>query len=242
MIADVFNDSLLGATDVDTPPQAIEFSFGRADCGYMASGPNLNDTVTLFSQKQIEQRQVAFVHQGRTNCSVWFNLTDGQSGPPSQHQLHISARRMQIRLVRNQRLHVFPLMQQSITSAQLLAVTSSGDLPGSHQQQNLPRFQITRHPRLGRLLLELPDGSTKRVGSFTQRDLNQSLVIYEHTEQFADLSVEDSFTFDVLSDLSAPLQSQQFNIEVSVATMAEGGLDRYLGNFSCNIFFKNETQ
>lgn len=177
---------------------------------------------------QIQNRQIAFVHQGRSNCTVTFNLTDGQSGPATQHVLQISARRMQIRLIRNQKLHVFPLMQQSITSAQLLAVTSSGDLPGSHQQ-NLPRFQVTRHPKLGRLLLELPDGSTKRVGSFTQRDLNQSLVIYEHTEPFADLSVEDSFTFDVISDLSSPLQQQQFHIEVSVATMAEGGLDRYLG-------------
>ena len=136
---------------------------------------------------------------------------------------------MQVRLVRNQRLHVFPMMQQSITSAQLLAVTS-GDIL-TNRQQNVPRFQVIRPPRLGRLLLEQADGSTKRITSFTQRDLNQSLVIYEHTEPFADVSVNDSFIIDIMSDLSSPLQHQQFNIEISVATMAEGGLDRYLGIF-----------
>ena len=164
---------------------------------------------------------------GRTNCSISFNLTDGQSAPASQHQLQISARKMQIRLVRNERLHVFPMMQQSITSAQLLALTN-GDIATNHQQ-NVPRFHVSRPPRLGRLLLEQPDGSTQKITSFTQRDLNQSLVIYEHTEPFADLSVTDSFVMDVMSDLSAPLQGQQFNIEISVATMAEGGLDGYLG-------------
>ena len=134
---------------------------------------------------------------------------------------------MQVKLVRNQRLHVFPMMQQSITSAQLLAVTS-GDIL-TNRQQNVPRFQVIRPPRLGRLLLEQADGSTKRITSFTQRDLNQSLVIYEHTEPFADVIVNDSFIIDIMSDLSSPLQHQQFNIEISVATMAEGGLDRYLG-------------
>jgi hypothetical protein len=43
------------------------------------------------------------------------------------------------------------------------------------------------------------------------------------------VSVNDSFVIDIMSDLSSPLQQQQFNIEISVATMAEGGLDRYLG-------------
>lgn len=240
----LLDNNQLGATDVDTLPHSIEFSFEKFDCGYLASGPNLSEPVSVITQRQIELRQVVFVHQnGRTNnCSVAFNLTDGQSSQSiSQHRLQISARKMQMRLIRNQRLHVFPLMQQSITSVQLLAVTNGGDSI-LNQQQNLPRFQVVRPPRLGRLLLEGPDGSTRRVTHFTQRDLNQSLVIYEHTEPFADLSVSDSFAFDVVSDLSSPLQQQQFDIEISVATMAEGGLDRYLGkkliNFQCHPSFK----
>jgi hypothetical protein len=85
---------------------------------------------------------------------------------------------MQLLLRRNVRLHVFPLMQQSITSNHLLVVTSD---PNSIRR---PRFRITRPPVLGRLLLEQADGSTQLVTSFTQRDLNQSLLIYEHTETF----------------------------------------------------------
>lgn len=54
-----------GASDVDTLPQSIEFSFGRADCGYMTSGSNLTDPVTTFTQQQIDLHQIAFVHQGK---------------------------------------------------------------------------------------------------------------------------------------------------------------------------------
>jgi len=133
---------------------------------------------------------------------------------------------MQLLLRRNVRLHVFPMMQQTITSNHLLAVTSD---PNSIRW---PRFRITRPPVLGRLLLEQADGSTQLVTSFTQRDLNQSLLIYEHTEPLADLSVNDNFVSDVSADLSDPLQSKVFHIEISVATMAEGGLNRYLGKSS----------
>ena len=152
-------------------------------------------------------------------------MTDGQSAAVND-KLLIMCRKMQLLLIRNIRLHVFPMMQQSITSSHLLAITS--DL----QSQHVARYQITQAPRLGRLLLEQEDGSTKAVTAFTQRDLNQSLLIYEHTEPFADLSVNDSFLFDVNTDLSSPLEQQQFNIEISVTTMAEGGLDRFLGNIN----------
>ena len=154
-----------------------------------------------------------------------FTVSDGQS-LPTQHKLSIVARKMKLVLIRNIRLHVFPMMQQSITSSQLLAITSD------YQPQQSISYQVVQLPRLGQLLLEQPDGSTKRVSSFTQRDLNQSLVIYEHTEPFADLTVNDSFVFHIESGLTAPLRQIQFDIEISVATMAEGGLDRYLGNIS----------
>ena len=157
------------------------------------------------------------------NCSLDFTVSDGQS-LATQHKLFIGARKMKLMLIRNIRLHVFPMMQQSITSSQLLAISSD------YQSRRSISYQVVQLPRLGQLLLEQPDGSTKRVSSFTQRDLNQSLVIYEHTEPFADLTVNDSFIFHIDSDLTEPLGHIQFDIEISVATMAEGGLDRYLGN------------
>ena len=54
----------IGAFDVDTLPQSIEYSFGKADCGFLATGPNLSDPISTFNQQQIEKHQIAFVHQG----------------------------------------------------------------------------------------------------------------------------------------------------------------------------------
>ena len=139
-----------------------------------------------------------------------FTVSDGQS-LPTKHKLFIVARKMKLVLSRNIRLHVFPMMQQSITSSQLLAITSD------YQSRQSIHYQVVQLPRLGQLLLEQPDGSTKRVSSFTQRDLNQSLVIYEHTKPFADLSVNDSFIFHIESDFTKPLRHIQFDIEISVA-------------------------
>ena len=161
-----------------------------------------------------------------------FSVTDGQNFG-GQHQMSVMARRLETLVTRNSRLHVFPMMQQSITSSHLVAVTSDY----GQQVERAIRYQVVRAPQLGRLLLEQADGSTKLVTGFTQRDLNQSLLIYEHTQPFADLSVNDSFTFDVGADLSNSLHQQQFTIEISVASMAEGGLDRYLGKYRFSTRF-----
>lgn len=58
-----------GATDADTLPQSIEFTFGKADCGYMATGPNLTEPIFTFTQDQINRHQIAFVHKGEALMS-----------------------------------------------------------------------------------------------------------------------------------------------------------------------------
>lgn len=68
-------------------------------------------------------------------------------------------------------------------------------------------------------------GLFKVVHSFTQSDVNSSLIVYEHTHPFADLYTNDSFTFTVLSHLAEPLVNQTFKIDISVSS---GGLDAYI--------------
>lgn len=53
-----------GASDIDSPAESIIFHFEGSQCGYLAVGFNLTDPVKAVTQKQIEDGQVAFVHEG----------------------------------------------------------------------------------------------------------------------------------------------------------------------------------
>jgi len=56
--------------------------------------------------------------------------------------------------------------------------------------------------------METSEGVWLEVERFTQRDINNSKVIYEHTKQFMDLTANDSFTFDVETHFAGALTNQ----------------------------------
>lgn len=100
-------------------------------------------------------------------------------------------------------LHIFPLQKKYLTSDHLLTVISD-----IHRTID---YDVTVSPSLGRLMMESEKaGIFKVVSSFTQNDLNNSKVFYEHTHQFSDLYANDSFTFNVRAHL-APKLTRQVN-------------------------------
>lgn len=115
-------------------------------------------------------------------------------------------------------MHIFPLQKKYITSSYLLITVSDPDREVI--------YEITRPPSLGRLMMESDtSGIFKVVSSFSQRDLNDSKVFYEHIHPFADLYVNDSFVFNVRSHLAEPLMTKKMKIDISVSS---GGLDAYI--------------
>lgn len=56
--------------------------------------------------------------------------------------------------------------------------------------------------------METSEGSWIEVDRFTQKDVNDSRVSYEHNKQFNNLSASDSFTFDVETYFAAPIKDQ----------------------------------
>lgn len=75
-------------------------------------------------------------------------------------------------------------------------------------------------------------GTYKVVGSFTQDDLNNKRIFYEHTHPFANLYANDSFVFDVKSHLAKPLTNRRLTIDISVSS---GGLDAYVSIPKINV-------
>lgn len=115
----------------------------------------------------------------------------------------ITARKVTLRLIAPgpSHLHVFPLHHQTLTPTQLFALASDVGRPVS--------YLVKSPPALGRLMMEsVPPGNPHSAMNFTQRDINNSRIFYEHTHPFFGLSINDSFSFDAKADFAEPLLDQ----------------------------------
>ncbi|XP_076037801.1 chondroitin sulfate proteoglycan 4-like [Oratosquilla oratoria] len=213
---------VLAVRDLDTPPEELRYSFTTPDTGYVALARNLTQQVSTFTQEDLEGSRVFFTHTGSLEGGFKWQVTDGVHSTTT-HLLTVVAKALHLTLVRNTLLHVFPMMQQTLSSTHLLAVTNDFD------PQRSVMYVVRKQPLFGRLLLEQADGSMIPVENFTQRDLNDSLVVFEHTQPFTDLSAKDMFLFDVETPFAEPLKNNEFLIDISVTTVKSGGLEKYLG-------------
>lgn len=70
------------------------------------------------------------------------------------------------------------------------------------------KYTVRNGPHLGKIIMETSEGAWLNVERFTQTDVNNSKVFYEHTKQFMDLTANDSFTFDVEAHFAESLTNQ----------------------------------
>ena len=71
-------------------------------------------------------------------------VSDGVHRTPPE-RLAVRVERLRLRLVTNTRLHVFPMMQQSITKGHLLVSTNDPRTPRTIT------YSVIRKPRLGKI-------------------------------------------------------------------------------------------
>lgn len=109
---------------------------------------------------------------------------------------------------RNMPLNVFPLTRKLISDKLLLTTCSD--------EAREIRYTVRNGPHLGKVIMETSEGVWLEVERFTQRDINNSKVIYEHTKQFTDLTANDSFTFDVETHFAGTLTNQVLNMTVNI--------------------------
>lgn len=207
------------AQDYDTPSVHIVFVVTSALGGVVVIGNDIfNTPLTNFTQYQINEEQVYFLHDSNhQNGQINFYATDGEHKTPVQ-VLHIVTNPVSLDLVRNEKLHVFPLTRKQILPDQLKYKCSDDDRDVI--------YQVTVLPQTGRILYEHQDNGTSiEVTEFTQNDINNGRILYEHTHPMVELKSNDSFFFDVKSKLANSLIDQIFNIEISVSS---GGLVRFL--------------
>ncbi|VVC93817.1 unnamed protein product [Leptidea sinapis] len=206
----------LYVNDIDTPSENVIIRIVDIVSGYIAMKDNLESPVNHFTQADIDQSRVAFVHTNGTKGKMIFNVTDGVHDL-SKITFLITTKTVTLKIARKHTLRVFPLMREPINNYHLMAKCSdpSRDI----------LFKVERAPTLGRIVMISGDNSHRSIKQFTQLDINKTIVYYEHTHPFSDLNTNDSFVFSVEAALAKPVTDQVFNIDISVSS---GGLAKYV--------------
>uniref|UniRef100_A0A1Y1JQR6 Chondroitin sulfate proteoglycan 4 n=2 Tax=Photinus pyralis TaxID=7054 RepID=A0A1Y1JQR6_PHOPY len=214
----VITNEMLSAVDLDTPADSIVFQILGCWWGNVSIVSEPDSSLRFFTQELINQEVIVFRHQNGSDAKFTFNISDGLHIEGS-YTFVIRTKPVQLKLVEKSVLHVFPLQKKLITSKNLLATVSDRD--------RSIYFRIIQFPRLGRLIARSSkkDNVFQLTNGFTQSDINDGKIFYEHTHPFEDLYADDSFTFDIESHLAAPLTNQKFKIDISVSS---GGLDAYI--------------
>ncbi|XP_046806667.1 chondroitin sulfate proteoglycan 4 [Lucilia cuprina] len=210
----------LMARDYDTPAENLTFIIHHIYGGYLAYKTAPERKLESFTQNDINNEQIYFIHDSNSRRNeMSFIVTDGLFNTTEQ-LLNIAIKPIEIIEDRNENLHVFPLTKKQILRDHLFFKCSD--------EEREIRYNITVPPSLGRIInedMETETGSAREVSEFTQDDIDNGRIFYEHTAVIIEFRINDSFYFDVIAERSDRLLDQKFNIEISVSS---GGLLRFL--------------
>lgn len=211
-----FTTKELYVNDIDTPPENVTVRVVDIVSGYIALQGHLDTAVQHFTQADIDNGKVVFVHKNGTKGKMIFNVTDGLH-ELSKITFLITTKSVSLKLTRKHKLRVFPLMREPLNNYMLMSKCSD--------PTRTIIYKIERAPTLGRLVMLNGENHHRSIKQFTQQDVNNTVVFYEHTHPFSDLYTNDSFIFTVEAPLAKPLTDQIFNIDISVSS---GGLAKYV--------------
>lgn len=209
--------------DYDTPPDNLTYHIQHLSGGYLSYKNFFNRKIHNFTQEDINRELIYFINdhniQSGQMGQVVFYVTDGIHNT-SEQILYVTSNPVVLEVDRNEFLHVFPLTRKQILSDQLFYKCSDVDRE--------IKYQITVMPQIGKIIREDTSlGITNEVQEFTQDDIENGRIFYEHTSPMVELRTNDSFFFDVKALFASSLIDQAFNIEISVSS---GGLLKFLPN------------
>ncbi|KAM9742906.1 chondroitin sulfate proteoglycan 4 [Menidia menidia] len=189
----------LRVEDLDDPPEDIQFSvISKPSNGYLALYGSLNESVLAFTQAQINNRSLYFVHDGSTVSGVfYFSVTDGHH-KPIYKLFNLEVTEITIYLVNYTGLS----LQQGKTTVPL---TNDNLSAGTNGKNVTLHYQITKPPSFGKLLKD-----KREITEFKQEDLQAESLLYHMTSLS---SWEDSFEFTAFTS-EANLTNQVLNITV----------------------------
>ncbi|XP_074214190.1 chondroitin sulfate proteoglycan 4-like isoform X2 [Camelus bactrianus] len=215
----------LCAEDGDSSLQDLTYLVSPPSNGHLALKSFPGRRIQNFTQAQINEGQLVFVHTGALSGGFNFQVTDGLNFAPRQI-FSITARALIISLEVNKGLSVFPGSRKPLSSHDLRAVTNDVDSAGNRTIT----FTVVSSPRLGRLVRVNSDNSTEDVSVFTQKLVSEQLIFYQHVDwENTGWTAEDSFMFTASSP-PAVLGPEDFHITISYEINEPGRQSRLLAN------------
>uniref|UniRef100_A0A665UH47 Laminin G domain-containing protein n=1 Tax=Echeneis naucrates TaxID=173247 RepID=A0A665UH47_ECHNA len=163
--------SMLSTEDADTPTEELVYHVEVPTNGMVALKEAPKEAILNFTQAQINNGEVIFIHEGEESGGFSFTVTDGEHTSPL-YQFVITASPLTNTMVTQEELMVFPGTRQPITSANLGAVTK--------EDGNEISYSLIRPPRLGRLILANDRNQYNEITHFSQTQLESGAVFYEH--------------------------------------------------------------
>ncbi|KAI4873108.1 hypothetical protein NFI96_018796 [Prochilodus magdalenae] len=196
----------LSVEDTDTPPEELVYTIEPPSNGIVALKESPDDSIESFTQAQVNNGEVIFIHEGSRSGGFTFTVTDGDHTSPLYY-FTITARELTISVEAQGELLVFPGSRQVINRDILRAVTS--------EDGDEISYSLMRPPRLGRLIKPNQSGQFEEITKFTQTELDAGAVYYEHqmpSEPF--WVVKDSVELE-LSSLPAARLNHTLPVTVS---------------------------
>ncbi|NXP49265.1 CSPG4 protein, partial [Heliornis fulica] len=185
---------LLKVLDKDTDPEDLSLSvLGNlnADAGFLENSKHPGKALTTFSNKDLREGTVFFVHTGVKNSRIVLRASDGEK-VSNTVVLRVMAVPLDYRVVSNSGVELFQGVTALITPRHLTVETSA------NLQELEIRYEITEPPRFGEVQRQHSKGEWKQVNSFSQRSIQRSRVRYCSTFKEIQLeNITEQFKFKV---------------------------------------------
>ncbi|KAF1410469.1 Chondroitin sulfate proteoglycan 4, partial [Spheniscus mendiculus] len=185
---------LIKVLDKDTDPVALSLSvLGNlnADAGFLENSKHPGKAVTSFSNEDLREGTIFFVHTGIKNSRIVLRASDGEK-VSNTVVLRVMAVPLDYRVVNNSGIKLLQGVTALITPRHL-AVETNANL-----QELEIRYEVTEPPQFGEVQRQHSRGEWKRVNSFSQRSVQRSRVRYCSTFKEIQLeNVTDQFKFKV---------------------------------------------
>ncbi|KAM9587805.1 chondroitin sulfate proteoglycan 4-like isoform 3-T3 [Morphnus guianensis] len=187
-------NDLIKVLDKDTDPVGLSLSvLGNlnADAGFLENSKHPGKPITTFSNEDLREGTVFFVHTGVRNSRIVLRASDGEK-VSNTVVLRVMAVPLDYRVVNNSGIKLHQGVTALITPRHL-AVETNANL-----QELEIRYEITEAPQFGEVQRQHSRGEWKQVNSFSQRSVQRSRVRYCSTFKEIQLeNVTDQFKFKV---------------------------------------------
>lgn len=221
-------NSDLHANDPDTDSRDVIIKVSSPTNGHLAFLNNTFHRIAQFSQLDIDSGQVVFIHKGKSHGQFSFQATDGINDDILQ-TFHVRAHPVVLELKNSGPLAVFPNTIHPVSNASLLAVTTSTNF-------TKPIFftVVEPKPRKGKVVT-VTAGRPLEISQFSQDDVNQGKVFYQHTAYMSAWQQTDAIHIEVSTTYAITLRGEVCDVDISFGNINPENQAMLLGLYKVSV-------